>query len=92
MGCAGCKSALNRSKHRLPHTVACRSRFEKILKDEDRAKSEKKRSDEFITKVIEADDIKRNPKKAKVDETPEEGPTNRIPEERGVTGWQRTHP
>ena len=43
----------------------------KLLGGEERAKRAKKRSDEFITKVIEADDAKRNPKKAKVDEAQE---------------------
>ena len=73
VGCGGCKSAIKQSKNRLPHTVRCRSRFEKLLSDEDRAKSAKKRSDDFITKVIDADDLKRNPKKAKIEEgNPEE--------------------
>ena len=70
VGCQGCKSAIKQSKNRLPHATRCRTRFENLLSGEGRAKKAKKRSDEFITKVIEADGIKRNPKKAKVDEEP----------------------
>ena len=81
VGCSGCKSAIKQSKNRLPHNLNCRSRFEKVLKNEDRAKTAKKRSDEYISKVIEADDMKRNPKKSKVDETPERSPTIRAHKE-----------
>ena len=80
VGCAGCRSAIKQSRNRLPHNLNCRSRFENVLKDEDRAKTAKKRSDEYISKVIEADDIKRNPKKAKVEETAVEDPTEAVPE------------
>ena len=49
--------------------MGCRTRFEKLLGNEERGKRAKKRSDEFITKVIGADDLKRNRKRAKVGET-----------------------
>ena len=68
VGCAGCKSAIKQSRNRLPHSPACRARFEKLLGGEERAKRAKKRSDEYVSKVLEADDLKRNPKKAKIDE------------------------
>ena len=73
VGCPGCRSAIKQSKNRLPHTTGCRSRFEKVLQGEERAKRAKERSDEFITKVIEADALKRNPKKAKMNEQPGAG-------------------
>ena len=66
----------------MPHSNGCRARFEKLLSDEERAKTAKKRSDDFITKVIEADDEKRNPKKAKTDENkPEERAAEDVPVE-----------
>ena len=53
VGCPGCKSAIRQSKHRLPHKTPCRTRFEKVLANEERAKWVKRKEDEFITKVIE---------------------------------------
>ena len=63
VNCPGCKSAIKQSKNTLPHTTACRSRFEKALQGEGMAKRAQKRSDEYITKVIEADDLKRTRRK-----------------------------
>ena len=82
VGCGGCKSAIKQARNRLPHSNGCRARFERLLRDEERAKTAKKRSDEFLEKVIEADDQKRNPKKAKIDETkPEEKAAEDVPVE-----------
>ena len=71
VGCPGCKSAIKQSRNRLPHSIPCRSRFEKVLAGEDRAKRAKRRADDYVSKVIEEDDLKRNPKKAKVESTEE---------------------
>ena len=77
-GCPGCKAVL-RATARQGHTAACRRRLEKDMAAEVKVKTAVDKENEFLEKVIEADEKKREAEK--VDVELEEGKKRKVEEE-----------